>query len=149
VISKAIHEDCQRRNKNLSIAWIDYQKAFNSIPLSWVEESTEFMEVNSKIVRFYRLLLEKCNNASLKTKQEGMLLQPIQVVTAISKDFNMNFGLEKCARICLKKDRVQSKIYIGSAFEMYNKEVDPREAYRYLGIEESHDMQQKNEKEKL
>jgi hypothetical protein len=29
-ISKAILEDCKRRNKNLSIAWIDYQKAFDS-----------------------------------------------------------------------------------------------------------------------
>jgi hypothetical protein len=24
MISKAIYEDCRRRNKNLSIAWIDY-----------------------------------------------------------------------------------------------------------------------------
>ena len=38
-ISKAIHENCKRRNKNLRIAWIDYQKAFDS----WVEESTELV----------------------------------------------------------------------------------------------------------
>ena len=29
------------------------------------------------------------------------------------------------------------------------KELDPREAYKYLGIEESFDIQHKNEKEKL
>ena len=29
------------------------------------------------------------------------------------------------------------------------KELDPRKAYKYLGIEESFDMQHKNEKEKL
>jgi hypothetical protein len=34
--SKAIYEDCKRRNKNLSIVWIDYQKAFDSIPHSLV-----------------------------------------------------------------------------------------------------------------
>jgi hypothetical protein len=34
MISKAIYEDCRRRNKNLSMAWIDYQKAFDSIPHS-------------------------------------------------------------------------------------------------------------------
>jgi hypothetical protein len=34
LISKAIYEDCRRRNKNLSIAWIDYQKAFDSVPHS-------------------------------------------------------------------------------------------------------------------
>jgi hypothetical protein len=36
MIPKAIYKDCRRRNKNLSIAWIDYQKAFDSIPHSWV-----------------------------------------------------------------------------------------------------------------
>jgi hypothetical protein len=39
MISKAICEDCKRRNKNLSIAWRDYQKALDSIPHSWVEKS--------------------------------------------------------------------------------------------------------------
>jgi len=34
MISKAIYEDCRRRNKNLSIAWIDYQKVFDSVPHS-------------------------------------------------------------------------------------------------------------------
>jgi hypothetical protein len=41
MISKAIYEDCRRRNKNLSMAWIDYQKAFDSVPHSWVEKSIE------------------------------------------------------------------------------------------------------------
>jgi hypothetical protein len=45
MISKAICDDCKRRNKNLSIAWIDYQKAFDSIPYSWVEKSIELVGV--------------------------------------------------------------------------------------------------------
>jgi len=61
MISKAIYEDCQRRNKNLSIAWIDYQKAFDSVPHSWVEKSIELVGVNSKIVRFCKLSMEKWN----------------------------------------------------------------------------------------
>ena len=48
----------------------------------------------------------------------------------------------------LKKGMVQSKIYIGSTFEDI-KEFDPREAFKYLYIEDSHDIQHKNEKEKL
>jgi len=68
MVPKAILEDCQRQNKNLSIAWIDYQKTFDSVPLSWVEESKESVEVKSKIVRFYKLLLEKWSNASVKNK---------------------------------------------------------------------------------
>ena len=73
----------------------------------------------------------------------------IKTVKAISKFINMNFELEKCARLCLKKGRVQSKIYIGSTFEKDIKELDLREAYKYLGTEESHDIEHMNEKEKL
>ena len=51
-------------------------------------------------------------------------------------------------KICLKKGRVQSKIYIGSTFEKDIKELEPY-AYVYLGIEDRHDREHKNEKEKL
>jgi hypothetical protein len=48
MISKAIYEYSRRRNKNLRIAWIDYQKAVDSVPHSWVEKSIELVGVNSK-----------------------------------------------------------------------------------------------------
>jgi hypothetical protein len=32
--SKATYENCKRTNNNLSIAWINYQKAFDSVPQS-------------------------------------------------------------------------------------------------------------------
>jgi len=57
--SKAIYEDFRRRNKNLSTAWIDYQKAFDRVPHSWVEVSIAFVGVNSNIVRFCKLFMEK------------------------------------------------------------------------------------------
>jgi len=80
MISKAIYEDCRRRNKNLSIAWIDYQKAFDSVPHSWVEKSIALVGVNSKTVIFCKLSMEKWNTRLiLKTKQEVMQSQPILI----------------------------------------------------------------------
>jgi len=61
----------------------------------------------------------------------------------------MNFGLEECARICLKRGRVQSKMHIRSTFENDIKELDPRKAYKYLGTQDIYDIQHTNEKEKL
>jgi len=55
MISKVAYQDCRRRNRNLSIAWIGYQKAFDSVPHSWVEKSIALVGVNSKIVRFCKL----------------------------------------------------------------------------------------------
>ena len=49
----------------------------------------------------------------------------------------MYFGLEKCLRICLKRGNVQSKMHTGSTFEDDIKELDPRKAYKYSGLEES------------
>ena len=80
---------------------------------------------------------------------EDDLNNEMKIVQTISKDINMNFGLEKCARIRLKRGSVQSKMHIESTFENNIKELDLRQAYKYLGIEESFDLQYKNEKEKL
>ena len=40
-------------------------------------------------------------------------------------------------------------MHVGSTFENNIKELDLRKACKYLGIEESFDIQHKNEKEKL
>jgi hypothetical protein len=43
-------------------------------------------------------------------RNENDLKNEIKIVQTISKDINMNFDLENCARMCLKRGRVQSKI---------------------------------------
>jgi len=89
------------------------------------------------------------DDLKLLSRNENDLKNEIKIVQTICKDINMNFGLEKYVRICLKRGRVQSKMHIGSTFENDIKELDPRKAHKYLGIEESFDIQHKNEKEKL
>ena len=89
------------------------------------------------------------DDLKLLDRNENGLKNEMKIVQTISKDINMNFGLEKCARICLRRGSVQSKMHIGSTFENDIKELDPRKAYKYLGIEESFDVHHKNEKEKL
>jgi hypothetical protein len=56
MLSKAIYEDCRKRNKSISRAWIDYQTVFDRVPNSWLEKSIELVGVNSKIVRFVNYL---------------------------------------------------------------------------------------------
>jgi hypothetical protein len=34
------------------MAWIDYQKAFNSVPNSWIIKSLELIRINNKIIYF-------------------------------------------------------------------------------------------------
>ena len=83
------------------------------------------------------------------SRNENDLKNEMKIGQTISKDINMKFGLEKCARICLKRGSVQSKMHVGSTFENDTKELDPRKPCKHLGIEESFDTQHNNEKEKL
>ena len=89
------------------------------------------------------------DDSKLLGRNENDLENEIKIVHTISRDINMNFGLEKCARIRLKRGRIQSKMHIGSTFENDIEELDKRKAYKYLGIEERCDMQHKNERGKL
>jgi hypothetical protein len=52
MLSKVIYDDCEMRKENLSIAWIDYQQAPDSVPCGLVENSIELTGVNGEIVRF-------------------------------------------------------------------------------------------------
>jgi hypothetical protein len=80
MISTSIFEDRRRRNKHLSITRIDYQKAFDSIPHSWVEKSIGLVGVNRKTGGFCKLFMEKWNiRLFSKTKQDVMLSEPIQI----------------------------------------------------------------------
>jgi hypothetical protein len=48
-----------------------------------------------------------------------------------------------------KRGMLQSKMHIENTFENEIKELDPRKAYKYLGIEELYETWHKNEKENL
>ena len=52
------------------------------------------------------------DDIKLLGRGEDDMKNEIKIVKAISIDINVYFGLENCTRICLKKGRVQSKIYI-------------------------------------
>jgi hypothetical protein len=43
------------------------------------------------------------DDLKLLSRSEEDLENETKIVKAISKDINMNFGSEKCAKICLKK----------------------------------------------
>jgi hypothetical protein len=79
--------------------------------------------------------LSYVDDLKLLGRNEYDLKNEMKIVHTISKDINTNFGLEKCARLCLERGSVQSKMHIGSTFENDIRELDPRKAYKYLGTE--------------
>ena len=64
MINKMILENCKKRKRNLSCAWIDYKKAFDSVPHQWIPRSLELFKVSPRIVDFLKQYnkLEDTNN---------------------------------------------------------------------------------------
>jgi len=42
----------QKHEKSLSMAWIDYQKAFDRVPHRWIIKSLELIGINNKVIAF-------------------------------------------------------------------------------------------------
>jgi hypothetical protein len=54
LISRSILLECKRRKKNLSMAWIDYGKAFDRVPHSWIVG--DLIGINMKLFHLLRRL---------------------------------------------------------------------------------------------
>ena len=58
LISKAILQECKRREKKkMSMAWIDYQKAFDRVPHSWIIKSLELIGSNNEVILFSKKVM--------------------------------------------------------------------------------------------
>jgi hypothetical protein len=57
LISKAILQECKCRKKNLCVAWIDYQKAFDRVPHSWIIKSLQLIGINNKIISIAKKIM--------------------------------------------------------------------------------------------
>jgi hypothetical protein len=78
-----------------------------------------------------------------------IIITGIQIVKTLSNYIKMKFGWEKCARICLKHGKAYRKQHMGNTMENEIKELDTMKAYKYLGAEESHNIEHKKEKDRL
>ena len=59
MINKLILENCKKRKRNLTCAWIDYKKAFDSIPHEWILRSLELFKASPRIVGFLKPNIKK------------------------------------------------------------------------------------------
>ena len=50
LIDKTIIKNCKRRHTNISIAWIDYCKAYDLVPHSWIIECLNMIGVAENFI---------------------------------------------------------------------------------------------------
>jgi hypothetical protein len=61
LIDKMILRNAKRRKVNLHVAWIDYKKAFDSLPHSWIAKCLDMLGISSNIRQFLKTAMASWN----------------------------------------------------------------------------------------
>ena len=186
------------RKRNLSMAWIDYKKAYNMVPHSWIIDCLETVGINEKIRRllaeslklwreeliigeenlgqvnirrgFFQgdslspLLFVVCllplthilrdaapqfrfesdgqkvnhllfmDDLKLHGSNEKSLQSLIQTVRMFSNGIGMEFRVEKCAVLTMKKGKMTNSDGIALPNKTKMKGLKEGDSYKYLGV---------------
>ena len=68
-----IIEDCKTTKKNLTKSWIDYMKAFKSLPHSWIFKTLELYKVSPEIIKFMEVSMKNWKKTLLLRHATGTL----------------------------------------------------------------------------
>ena len=61
LIDKTVLKDCKKRHTNLCMAWIDYKKAYDLVPHSWINECMEIFGIAENVRNFLGRSIEHWN----------------------------------------------------------------------------------------
>ena len=59
LIDKTVLKDCKKRHTNLSMTWIDYKKAYDLVPHSWVNERMEMFGIAENLRTFLQKSMQQ------------------------------------------------------------------------------------------
>ena len=219
LINKTILENAKNNQRNLAMAWIDYKKAYDSVPHSWIHDILKIYKINPTIRAFMQrvipawkiylqhqhksgtiklppiqikggifkgdalsplLFVMALNPLSTMLKDQNLgyqmearnknspkvshllymddlklyapdeikLTKQLELVSEFTHDIRMDFGLDKCAKINLRKGK--SVTTPGIQVDEYNiQNLEQEGTYKYLGIEENSSIKQKEMKIKI
>ena len=76
LINKMILENCKLSNRNLSTAWIDYKKAFDSVPHDWIIKVLEIYKVSPVIINFIKTCMQTWQTTLILNHSQGKIEIP-------------------------------------------------------------------------
>lgn len=204
IIDEIINKQATKTHRNLNMAYVDYKKAFDSVPHSYLIDILEIYKIDQKLIIFLQRIMTKwstilnisdgktsltsrnikinrgifqgdslsalwfcialnplsnslndsnygynlknevkpnqkvthllyMDDLKLYSSSKAQLHKLLEITYNFSKSINMEFGIEKCKTIHLKK----GKLINSEGFEMENNEIienlTPNDSYKYLG----------------
>ena len=84
LINKAVLKEVKKQRRNLITVWLDYAKAFDSVPHSWLFKALQLAKLPPKIIR----LIEKTSKNwatvfSLRSENETIISDKIKYAKGI------------------------------------------------------------------
>ena len=73
LINKMVIEDCKKKRKNLSMSWIDYRKAYDSVPHSWILKTLQMYRFNDKLIKFMETSMSNWNTTMKLFYSDGCI----------------------------------------------------------------------------
>jgi len=198
LLDKTVTKHCRSKKRNLHMAWIDYKKAYDMVPHSWIIKSLQLCGVHTNITNWIDntmrtwqtdLYIQETHISNIKVKRgifQGDSLSPLLFIIALfpltklinktdkgynlstkarvshllymddiklygrsekeitslintvqgfSSDIGMEFGLQKCAQVAIKRgviDDRNSDITTLTGDKISSVFLD--EPYKYLGV---------------
>ena len=84
LIDDMILNNARKNKRNLSTGWIDYRKAFDSIPHDWLKKSLEIHRFPKKVTNFFASTMKQWRTTlNLTTKTQIISTDPIDIKTGI------------------------------------------------------------------
>ncbi|XP_075990923.1 uncharacterized protein LOC142986349 [Anticarsia gemmatalis] len=80
VIDSTIHKHATSKNRNLHCTYIDYKKAFDSIPHSWLLQVLKIYKINTKIINFLQNIMRGWKTTlQLNSPNNTITTRPINI----------------------------------------------------------------------
>jgi hypothetical protein len=91
LISKAVLQECKRRQENLSMAWIDDQEAFDRVPHGWIIKSLELIGINNKVISFTKKVMPHWRTRiCLHAEQKLIQTEGIKIECGIFQGYSLS-----------------------------------------------------------
>ena len=132
------------KKQSLSMAWVDYKKTYDMVSYSCIIYCLDFESKGQKVNRLLFM-----DNLKLYTSNENSLESLIQTLRVFSNDKGMEFVVEICVVLLMKKGKMANSDRIALLNEKIMKGLKEGDSSIYIGLIQAEETKNHERKETI